>query len=60
MIILLVQVPLNFIGILKNMLYVPVIRKCHTAMKRDLAWFVLAQFYPRNAMSLTLFFDIEH
>ena len=45
----------------KNMLlYVPVIRKCHTTMKRHLARFVLAQFYLRNATSLTLFFDIEH
>ena len=37
-----------------------VIRKCHKCLERNLVYFILTQFFPRNAMSQPPIFDSEY
>ena len=60
-IILLVQAHLTFIGICKKIFHTcPSIGKCHTAVKIQPVYFVLAQFHPKKAMGQFPFFDIDY
>ena len=58
---MLVQAPWSFINISIKIFYTcPSIGKCHTAVKIQPVYFVLAQFYPIKTMSQPPCFDIEY